>query len=232
MLETIKANGKIRVGTEGTYAPFTFHDESGKLTGFDVEIAQEVANCLGVQIEFIETNRDSLIAGLDTGQFDIVVNEITIRNDLKDKYDFSDPYIVSKAELIVHQDNRDIKRLANLKGKKAGQSLQNDLTDIAKESGAIIVQTEGFSQSIDLLTSKQIDVVINNGLFYLYMKRQNPDAPIKVVGRTVSSWKSGILVRKGNEELVNAINQALTDMRYDGTYLKISKKYFGLNVSR
>lgn len=232
LLETVKANGKIRVGLEGTYAPFTFRDKSGNLTGFDVEIAQEIANRLGVQTEFIETNWEGLFGGLDAKRFDIVVNEKMIRNDLKEKYDFSDPYIVSKAELIVRQDNRDIRKLGDLKGKKAGQSLQSNLTEFAKENGAVIVPTDGFSHSIDLLTSKQIDVVIQNGLFYLNMKVQNSDVPIKVVGRTVSSWKSGILVERGNKELVNEINQALADLKSDGAYLRISKKYFGWDVSR
>ncbi|MGO4270109.1 transporter substrate-binding domain-containing protein, partial [Paenibacillus sp. TAF58] len=99
LLDTIKANGKIRIGTEGTYAPFTYHDKDGKLTGFDVEIAQEIAKKMGVQAEFIETKWDGMFAGLDSKRFDIVVNEVTIKEDRKVKYDFSDPYIVSKAVL-------------------------------------------------------------------------------------------------------------------------------------
>jgi cystine transport system substrate-binding protein len=112
-LDKIKADGKFRIGTEGTYAPFTFHDSTGKLTGFDVEIAEEAATRLGVKAEFIETKWDGLFAGLDSKRFDAVVNEVTIREDRQKKYDFSDPYIVSKAVLIVHQDNNDIKNFAD-----------------------------------------------------------------------------------------------------------------------
>ncbi|KRF43868.1 amino acid ABC transporter substrate-binding protein [Paenibacillus sp. Soil787] len=232
LLGTIKANGKIRIGTEGTYAPFTFHDKDGKLTGFDVEIAQEIAKKIGVQAEFIETKWDGMFAGLDSKRFDIVVNEVTIKEDRKVKYDFSDPYIVSKSVLIVHKDNKDIKKLTDLKGKKAGQSLTSNLTEIAKSNGAEIVQTDGFNQAIDLLLSKRIDATINDGLSYLDLKKQKPDVAIQVVDETKEASQSAVLLNKGNQELVDAVNVALADLKKDGTYLKISEKYFGQDVSK
>jgi len=232
LLETIKQNGKIRIGTEGTYAPFTFHDKDGKLTGFDVEIAEEVAKRLGVQPEFIETKWDGMFAGLDAKRFDMIVNQVGIRADRQEKYDFSDPYIVSKAVLIVHQDNQDIKSLADLKGKKAAQSLTSNLTDIAKKNGAEIVQSDGFNQAIDLLVSKRVEATVNDGLSYLDLKKQKPDVPIKVVAEHPDAAKNGIMFNKGNKELVEAVNKALQEMKNDGTYLKISEKWFGADVSK
>jgi len=231
-LEAIKANGKINIGTEGTYAPFTFHDKSGKLVGFDVELAEEVAKRLGVEPKFIETKWDGMFAGLDAKRFDLVSNEVSIRDDRKAKYDFSDPYIVSKAVLIVRQDNETIKKLADLKGKKAGQSLTSNLADIAKANGATIVQTDGFNQAIDLLLSKRIDATINDGLSYLDLKKQKPDVALKVVDEAQDAAQSGFLFNKGNKELVDAVNKALADIKSDGTYLKISEKYFGADVSK
>ncbi|WP_178023257.1 amino acid ABC transporter substrate-binding protein [uncultured Paenibacillus sp.] len=231
-LESVKASGKLRIGTEGTYAPFTFHDKEGKLTGFDVEIAQEVAKRLGVEPEFIETPWDGIFAGLDAKRFDAVFNEVTIRDDRKEKYDFSDPYIVSRAVLIVPEDNEDIKTFADLKGKKAGQSLTSNLTDIAKANGAEIVATEGFNQAIDLLLSKRIDATVNDGLSFLDLKKQRPDVKLKVVDEMPDAAESAALFNKGNEELVQAVNEALAAMKSDGTYLKISEKYFGEDVSK
>lgn len=232
LLDTIKANGKIRIGTEGTYAPFTFHDKEGKLVGFDVEIAQEIAKRLGVQPEFIETKWDGMFAGLDSKRFDVVINEVTIKEDRKQKYDFSDPYIVSKAVLIVHQDNQDIKKLADLQGKKAGQSLTSNLAEISKSNGATIVQVDGFNQSIDLLLSKRIDATVNDSLSFLDLKKQKPDVKLKVVDETKDASQSAVLFNKGNKELVDAVNKALADIKKDGTYLKISEKYFGQDVSK
>jgi cystine transport system substrate-binding protein len=231
-LDEIKASGKIKIGTEGTYAPFTFHDKDGKLTGFDVEIAQEVSKRLGVEPEFSETPWDGIFAGLDAKRFDVVFNEVSIRDDRKVKYDFSDSYIVSKAVLLVHEDNNEIKKLADLKGKKSAQSLTSNLTDIARENGAEIVGTEGFNQAIDLLITKRVDATINDGLSYLDLKKQKPDVKIKVVDETSEASHSAALFRKGNEDLVKAVNEALAAMKSDGTYLTISEKYFGADVSK
>ncbi|MDO7906415.1 amino acid ABC transporter substrate-binding protein [Paenibacillus sp. JX-17] len=231
-LEQVKQSGVLRVGTEGTYAPFTYHDASGKLTGFDVDIAQEVAKRLGAKAEFIETQWDGMLAGLDAARFDTVFNEVSIREDRKQKYDFSDPYIVSKAVLIVRQDNQDIRKLADLKGKKSGQSLTSNLRDIAEKNGAEIVAVDGFNQAIDLLTSRRIDATINDNLSYLDAKKQRPDLPLKVVAETENASQSAALFKKGSTELVKAVNQALADMKSDGTYLKISKAYFNQDVSK
>jgi L-cystine transport system substrate-binding protein len=232
LLQKIKASGVIRIGTEGTYAPFTFHDKNGKLTGFDVDIAREVAKRLGVKVEFIETKWDGMFAGLDAKRFDAVVNEITIREDRILKYDFSVPYIVSKAVLIVNQDNNDIKTFADLKGKNAGQSLSSNLTAIAIENGANIVQVDGFNQSIDLLSSKRIDATINDSLSFLDFKKQKPDAPIKVIDAEKTKDEAAILFNKGNKELVSEVNKILNKIKSDGTYLKISKKWFNDDVSK
>ncbi|OZB99053.1 amino acid ABC transporter substrate-binding protein [Paenibacillus sp. XY044] len=232
LLETIKANGKLRIGTEGTYAPFTFHDDKGTLTGFDVDLGREIAKRLGVKPEFIETKWDGMIAGLDAKRFDVVMNEVSINAERKAKYDFSDPYIVSKAVLIVKDNNQDIKKLADLKGKKAGQSLTSNLNQIAKDNGATIVQIDGFNQAIDLLLSGRIDATVNDKLSYLDFKTRRPDAPIKVVDETDTGSTSAVLMNKNNNELRDAINKALADMKKDGTYLDISQKYFGTDVSK
>lgn len=100
-LQKIKQSGELVIGTEGTYPPFTFHDSSNKLTGFDVELSEEVAKRLGVKPVFKETQWDSLLAGLDAKRFDMVANEVGIREDRQKKYDFSKPYISSSAALVI-----------------------------------------------------------------------------------------------------------------------------------
>ncbi|CAM3537660.1 MULTISPECIES: amino acid ABC transporter substrate-binding protein [Saccharibacillus] len=231
-LEKIKSDGKMVIGTEGTYAPFTFHDASGALTGFDVEIAREVAKRLGVEAEFVEAPWDSLLAGIDAGRFNAVFNEVSIRDDRKEKYDFSDPYISSGAVLIVREDNTDIQSLADLKGKKSAQSLTSNLADIAKENGAEIVPIEGFNQAIDLLNSSRVDATINDNLSFLDLKKQKPDIALKVVAEADDASQSGGVFAKNQPELIEAVNKALADMHEDGTYKTISEKYFGEDVSK
>ena len=147
----------LRVGTEGTYAPFTYHDESGQLAGFDVEIARAVAAELGVKAEFLEGKWDGLIAGLDADRYDVVVNEVSITDARKAKYDFSDPYIVSKAVLIVRDDDDSIKDFADLKGKKSAHTLTSNYAKLAESNGAILVGTDGFDQSVALVLNGRAD---------------------------------------------------------------------------
>ncbi|CDZ46156.1 amino acid ABC transporter substrate-binding protein [Neorhizobium galegae] len=231
-LTAIKSSGIFKIGTEGTYAPFTFHDASGKLVGFDVEIGQAVAAKIGVKAEFLEGKWDGLIAGLDAKRYDAVINQVGITEARKQKYDFSEPYIASKAVLIVRQDNSDIKGFADLKGKKSAQSLSSNFGKIAQQSGAELVGTDGFDQSIQLVLTRRADATINDSLSFLDFKKQKPDAPVKIAAQQDNADYSGIIIRKGEPELLSAINKALADIKADGTYQKISDKYFGQDVSK
>ncbi|MFS0775408.1 amino acid ABC transporter substrate-binding protein [Neobacillus sp. 3P2-tot-E-2] len=230
LLAKVKDDGKLLIGTEGTYAPFTFHDESGNLTGFDVEIATEVAKRLGVEPEFKETQWDAIFAGLDAKRFDMIANQVGIRPDRQEKYDFSDPYITSAAVLIVHKDNNEVKTFEDIKGLNAAQSLTSNYGELAKKNGANLVSVEGFTQSVELLTSKRVDVTINDRISFLDYTKQRPDAPIKIAATSEDASASGLMFRKGSDKLVDEVNKALTEMVEDGTYKKISEKWFGEDV--
>ncbi|PKR87591.1 amino acid ABC transporter substrate-binding protein [Pleomorphomonas diazotrophica] len=231
-LAAVKEAGVLRIGTEGTYAPFTYHDESGKLVGFDVEIGEAIAGKLGVKPEFIEGKWDGLIAGLDANRYDTVINQVGITEKRKEKYDFSKPYIVSKAVLIVRADDESIKGFADLKGKKSAQSLTSNFGALATEAGAELVGTNGFDESIQLVLTRRADATINDSLSFLDFKKHKPDAPVKIVAEKEEADASGIIVRKGQTDLVAAIDKALDDIKADGTYQKIADKYFGQDVSK
>ncbi|MCM2536115.1 amino acid ABC transporter substrate-binding protein [Neobacillus pocheonensis] len=230
LLKQVKANGKLLIGTEGTYAPFTFHDKNGKLTGFDVELATEVAKRIGVTPEFKETQWDAMFAGLDAKRFDMIANEVGIRPDRQVKYDFSSPYITSAAVLIASSDNNKVKKFEDMKGLNSAQSLTSNYADIAKKYGAKIVSVEGFDQAIQLLTSKRVDVTVNDKLSFLDFKKQKPDAPVKIVATSSDASQSGFMFRKSSNTLEDAVNKALKAIIDDGTYKKISEKWFGEDV--
>jgi L-cystine transport system substrate-binding protein len=231
-LADVQSAKALRIGTEGTYAPFTFHDASGQLVGFDVEIGREVAKRLGVGATFVEGKWDGLIAGLAADRYDAVINQVGITEERKARFDFSDPYIVSKAVLIVKQGNEAIKGFGDLKGKRAAQSLTSNYGRLAEEAGATLVGTDGFDQSVQLVLTGRADATINDNLSFLDFKKQKPDAPVVVVATQGEAAASGIIVQKDNPDLVAAINKALGEMKADGTYEAISQRYFGADVSR
>lgn len=228
-LAKIKAAGIFRVATEGTYAPFTFHDASGALVGFDVEIAQAIASKLGVKAQMIEGKWDGLIAGLDANRYDAVINEVTITDERKKKYDFSDPYVVTKPVLVVRKDNTTIKKFEDLKGRKVAEDLTTTYAEVAKSFGATVVSAD---LPIEVILTGRVDGVINDRLYFLDFLKQKPDAPLKIVATYDQPDYQGVIVRKGNPDLLAAINKAIADIKADGSYLKISQKYFGEDVSK
>lgn len=230
LLAKVKEDGELLIGTEGTYPPFTYHDETGKLTGFDVEIAEEIASRLGVKPKFMETQWDAMFAGLDSKRFDMIANQVGIKEDRLEKYDFSTPYISSAAVLVARTDNKDVKGFEDIKGLKSAQSLTSNYGEMAKSYGAELVGVDGFNQAIELLNSNRVDVTINDKLSVLDFQKQKPDAKIQIVAEADDAAQSGLMFRKGNETLVEAVNEALNEMIEDGTYDKISEKWFGENV--
>lgn len=230
LLAEIQEKGELVIGTEGVYPPFTFHDDSNNLTGFDVEIATEVANRLGVEPVFLETQWDAMFAGLDSKRFDMVANQVGLKEERLEKYDFSDPYNKSVGVLVAHKDNNSIESYDDIKGLKAAQTLTSNHREIAEAYGAEIVGVEGFVQTVELISSKRADVTVNDKLSVLDFLKHKPDAPVKIVATYDDEIQIGLLFRKGNETLVEAVNKALKDMIEDGTYLEISEKWFGEDV--
>lgn len=231
-LDDIKSAGALRIGTEGTYAPFTFHDDTGALVGFDVAIGRAIAEKLGVEAEFVEGPWDGLIAGIDANRYDVVINQVGINEERQAKYDFSEPYIASKAALVVREDNADITSFESLAGKKAAQTLTSNFGKLAESYGAELVGTEGFDQSIALVIQGRADATINDSLSFYDFKTQQPDAEVKVVATAADADFSGVLLAKGKPELLAAINEALAAIKADGTYAEISQQYFGEDVSQ
>ncbi len=233
LLTQIQEAGKLTIGTEGTYAPYSYHDETGDLVGYDVEIGRAIAEKLGVEAEFVETNWDSLIAGMDVNRYDVVMNQVSITEERLAKYDFSTPYTVTNAVLIVAKDNNELKTFEELKGKKAAQSLTSNYGALSESFGAEILSTDGlFSKAIELVSTGRADATINDeASFYDYLKQQ-PDAAVKVVDELDEASENAVLIRKGNDTFVAAVNKALEELTQDGTLAEISDKYFGADISK
>ena len=234
-LADVQAAGKLVIGTEGTYKPFTFHEDgTGDITGYDVEIIQAVAEKLGVEAEFAETQWDAIFAGLDAGRFDLIANQVSITEERLAKYDFSEPYTVSPGVVIVAAGNTDIASLADLEGKTTAQSLSSNWYTLAEDNGAKVEAVEGWAQAIALLEQGRIDATLNDKLTFLDYVTSKPDAAakLKVAAETDDPSTNAFVVAKGSTTLVDAINEALEELRADGTLAEISEKYFGEDVSQ
>lgn len=231
LLDKIQEAGVIVVGTEGTYSPNSYHDENGDLVGFDVDVARGIAEHLGVEIEFMEAEWDSLFGALDSGRIDIVVNEVEYSDERAEKYDFAEPYTYVHGALLVAEDNTDITGFDDLEGKRAAQNLTSSWGQEAENYGAELVSVDAVAQGIELILSGRADCMLNaETAFYDYMNK-HPDTPVKIVATTDTTTSSQIPVPKGNERLVEAINEALDDMRSSGELAQLSEQYFGADVT-
>lgn len=232
LLNEIKTAGVIKVGLMGTYAPYNFLNENKEIDGFDADIAKEVAKRLGVKVEFAPQEFSGLIPSLQAGKIDAIISQVTITDERKQQIDFTQPYITNQVKIIVKDDNNSITKLEDFKGKNIGVGLgTNDESylrnDVLPQVGNFEIKTyDDVITSLQDLNAGRIDATINN-LYALKPIVDKNGYKIKAVGDAIKSDQAGIAIRKDNPEFLTALDQALTDMKADGTYNTIFKKWFG-----
>lgn len=232
LLSQIKERGELVVATEGTWAPWTYHDESDELVGYDVEVARRIGEKLGVSVRFEEGEFDGLLAGLEAGRYDIMVNGVDVDEERSQKYDFTTPYAYNRTAVIVRGDNTEIAAMEDLKGRHTANTITSTYARTAEKYGAEVTGVDDLNQTFELLFSGRIDATLNAEVsFYDYM-RAHPDADIKIACLDPESTCAAIPVPKGEEELTAAINEALAELSRDGTLTELSEKYFGTDISK
>ena len=234
LLAQIKERGNIVVAMEGTWAPWTYHDDNNDLVGYDVEVAQNIAEKLGVEVEFVEGEWDGLLAGLETGRYDIMVNGVGVTKERAEKYNFSTPYAYNKTAVIVRGDYDEISSMEDLKGKRTANTITSTYASQAEAYGATVTGVDDLNQTIELLLSKRIDATLNAEVVFNDYKKEHPDSNIKIATYSDQVEEIAIPIRKGDDTvtLLEAVNDALDEMANDGTLTELSEKYFGIDISK
>ena len=232
-LAAIQASGKLIVALEGAWQPWSYHDESDTLVGYDVEVSRAIAEKLGVEPEYVESDWDSLFAGLDAGRFDMVCNGVEVTDERAMTYDFTTPYGYIHTALAVRKDNDEIKTFEDLKSKTTANSLASTYMELAESYGATVQGIDTLEETIQLLAAGRIDATLNADVsFYDYLN-VHPDADFKIVAQTEDASHVAIPLRKGDNSatLLEAVNNAIDELRADGTLKELSEKYFGQDIS-
>ena len=236
LLSEIQNRGYITVAMEGTWAPWTYHDEEGELVGFDVEVAAAVAEELGVEVRYEEGEWDGLLAGVESGRYDIMVNGVGYTEERAQAYDFSEPYCYNKTALIVRSDNDEISSLEDLEGKTTCNSANSTYQLIAEEYGATVLDVETLDGTLEMVLAgpERADATLNAEASFLDYMKEHPDAELKIVDYYSELENVCIIMQKGesSDSLREAINGAIDKLREDGTLTELSNKYFGGDITK
>lgn len=230
--ESIKTieEGKLQYALSGMAKPYNYVDADNKLVGFDVDIANEVANRLGLEPVAVQTPWASILQGLKAGKYDAIIGGMSITPEREEQVDFSDPYFISQAVMFINEENpANIKSKEDLKGKVVGVVTASTYKDFALELVGEDGEVREYSTDLfalqELKNAGRVDVVITDlGIGQHAIQQSN--LPLKAVGEPLFADKVGIPVQQGNTALLDEINKALAAMIEDGTYLEISKKWF------
>jgi len=226
-LDEIKAAGKLVLGTSADYPPYEFHktvDGKDTITGWEIELAQEIAKDMGVKLEIKEAAFDSLIPELIAKKVDLVISAMTITDDRAKSVDFSEPYWQGGQVILgLKEKAGQYKSLADYKGKTIGVQMGTTGEEEAKKiEGAKVKQVDKFDAVIlDLLTGK-VDVVICG---YTVGKNYEKNNAKLATFQQLSSELNGVAFRKGDKELVAAVNASLAKIKSDGRLDKMVQKF-------
>ncbi|HIY24498.1 MAG TPA: transporter substrate-binding domain-containing protein [Candidatus Brachybacterium merdigallinarum] len=231
VLARIQESGTVRIGVEGTYRPYAFHDDSGALVGFEKEIADAVAAQLGAEPEYIETEWDSLIAGLDVDRYDIVINNVGITPEREEVYAFSEPYARSIGRIAVPADS-EITTVDQLDGVRAAQTATSNWAAEMTELGAEVVPVQGFAEAVELLVQGRADASANDLVSFQTYLEENPDAPIRLLDEELpTDILVGVIMQQDQQPLLDAVNEALAAITEDGTLTGIYEEWVGQDIS-
>ena len=221
------------IAMEGNWAPWTYEDENGNLVGFEVEVSGAVAEKLGVTPEYVTGEWDGLLAGVQAGRYDVMANGVGYTDERAQAYYYSDFYAFNRTVLVVRGDNEEIKSMEDLAGKTTCNSANSTYQLTAEKYGATVKDVESLSGTIDELLAGRVDATLNAEVSINDYMKEQPDANIKIAAYDPEVEQVGMIMPYGDssESLRAAINDALKELKEDGTLSAISDKYFGMDIT-
>jgi polar amino acid transport system substrate-binding protein len=231
------ANGSNEKGTNketfsfamsGVYPPLNFKKD-GKLTGFDVEIGTEIANRLGLEAKPVTNPWETIIQGLKADKYDAIIGSMTATPERDKQVDFTNPYYLSGAQIFVAEGNSEIQSKDDLAGKTIGVIQASTWKDMAEELSDQVKGYPGDVNALQDLVAGRVDAVITDKIVGLNAKNEK-GLKIEAIGELLNEDRVSVAVQEGNTELAEDINNAIQSMIDDGTYEKISMKWFNENI--
>lgn len=220
------------MATDATWVPMEFFDEQINLTGFDMDLAKEVAKAGGFEVEFRAVAWDSLLLGLKQGTYDAAISSMTISDKDKEGFTFSNPYMASGAVLVVSRSDS-ATSLADLKGQPVGVVPGVDRASVENTVGKWGARYyEEASLAIDDLFNGKLEGALMNPVVAVQYVSYNSKyrGALKIVGQPLAEGQLGIAVKKGNDELLKKINLGLAAVKANGKLDELKRKWLKVNL--
>ena len=226
-LDDVRSRGVLFVGTDATYPPFEYADETTReIVGFDIDLVRAICDNLGLRVEFTVVPFDAIISGLNSRKYDCIISAMTITPERAEAILFSEPYYDAGQSIAVSTDDKTILSFEDLKGKRIGAQLGTTGEMLARKiENATVKSFDNIGEAFRDMANGNLDAVINDKPVSQQIIIARGKA--KLVGPTLSSEQYGIGMRKGEERLKRAIDDALTELRAQGIYSDIDEKWFG-----
>ena len=223
----------VRVGTEGTYPPFSFHDpRTQELGGYDIEVIKAIAGKAGWKLEFVETQWDSIFPALDANRIDVIANQVSVNDERKAKYGLSATYTYSHGVVVRRTGDESVKTLADLKGRTTAQTASSNWAQVAKDAGAKVEYVQDFGPGVELVVQGRVDAIVNDNIAVLDYLASTGSTDVEIAGNAGEEGAEQVLAfRKDDSALTEQANRAITALKADGTLADISRKYFKVDVS-
>ena len=224
-----KQEQALKVATSPDFAPFAFTEEKGKeYIGFEMDLIKAIGKQMGRAVEINNISFDGLIPALLAKNVDLAISGVTITPERQQKVDFSQAYYKSGLSIMVRAENSEIKSFQDLTGKKiAVQIGTSSATEAKKIPNATVREFNLVPEVVMELQNKCVDAVINDLPVNQYFLATTKTKDVKLVGELLSTEDYGIMVNKGNKKLLEQINKAMDELKKNGEYDKIYKKWFG-----
>ncbi|GGJ65637.1 transporter substrate-binding domain-containing protein [Virgibacillus salexigens] len=238
--QEIQDSGELVVGTSGTLLAASYYDgeeeNQDQLTGYDVEVMREVAMRLDLDISFEIMGVDSMLPAVKSGRIDVAANDIEATDKRKEEFNFSNPYKYSYSTMVVRkEDNSGIESLEDLEGKIAGGGATTVYSQIAEHFGAE-VKTYGNAPNEAYLRdvhNGRTDVIVNDYYLSKFGVAGFPDFDIHLhPDLKFHPTEQAVVIPKGADTLTKKINQALIEMREDGTLTKLAEQFYKEDASQ
>lgn len=236
-LDEVENRGELIIGTTGDYRPFSYLDEGNQLTGYDVDWAKAIADKMGVEAKFETGEFSGLIPGLSQGRFDVVMSSVHINDERKKSVDFSDAYAMDGAVAIIKKGEKALNGPEDISGLTVGVNSGSNWEELVQSIGGYkeMKTYPGPTESISDLLNDRIDVVVMGEAAAGSYILNSPDGDkIEISGEPLNQGESSIIsiaIKKDSPELTEALNEAIKEVKEDGTYDKLAQKYFGMTFS-